>query len=253
MQPNLRITSIRLTTVLILVLLSPSPNALAEALKVKEPSTVVWAGFDQANGAYDFYSGFITALNGNGSTDGFLFRGDGVYVNVDESGQVWDGDVYIGYQRQFNNVEVAGFIGADFQRLPNSPGSKTQGYETGLKLAASVETDRHARLVGIWCGNYSTAFDTFWTKGRLGYNWKSVLIGPEAAILGNDSFRGERVSGFISIPVGAPFGRPLALDFVGGYQWVTSFETSADSTGAASGSTVGGSGVVISVGSSFQF
>ena len=99
MQPNLRITSIRLTTVLIFVLLSPSSNALAEALKVKEPSTVVWAGFDQANGAYDFYSGFITALNGNGSTDGFLFRGDGTYVNVDESGQVWDGDVYIGYQR----------------------------------------------------------------------------------------------------------------------------------------------------------
>lgn len=228
-----------------------SPAQCGGSLKdPAEQSTVVWSGVDGARGSYDIYGGGITALNGDISKNDILLRADGTYVNLKE-GDVWQGDALAGYQVAMDSVTISGFMGFDYQRLPGSSNGKPLGDEAGFKVAAAIETDRNAAVLGTLLADYSTAFDTYWTKGRIGYNVKDFVIGPEGGFSGNEYYRASKMGGFISIPVTSFVGRTAALDLSGGYQWVTSFDNGG--TGVATGSTVGATGGYVSVGLSILF
>jgi hypothetical protein len=215
-------------------------------------STVFWTGIDKSVGAFAEYSGFITALNGDISADGFLIRADGLYVHTND-GQVWDGSPLVGYQVVRNGVTFSGFAGPDFRKLPDSNITTVRGYETGFKVRGSVETDDAAQFVGNIHAEYSTAFESYWTRARVGYNLKGFLIGPEGTLVGNDSFRAQRAGAFLTIPL-AELGHSTELTVAGGYQWVKGFDsTILGSPTIIPASTVGQSGGYVTAGFSFLF
>jgi Cellulose biosynthesis protein BcsS len=182
-------------------------------------STVVWVGMDNVSGVYgDFDAGFITALNGDLSKNGFLFRGDSLHVSIADGGLGQDWDVMAGYQYHFNWVAISAFAGADFQKQPQ-PSCDDLPYGAAFKVAASIETDREAPFSGSWDGVYSMALDTYWSRARAGYNVRSVRIGPEAVFQGNRSFREEKAGGFVEIPLEGVLSYPANIEFSGGYQW----------------------------------
>jgi hypothetical protein len=231
----------------------PSANADGSFKDTPTISTVMWTGIDKSLGAFAEFSGFITALNGDISATGFLVRGDGLYVHTSE-GQVWEGSPLIGYQVVRNGLTVSGFIGPDFRKLPDSNITTVSGYETGFKVRASIETDDEAQFVGNVHGEYSTAFESYWARARLGYNHKDFLIGPEGTLIGNDSFRAERGGAFITIPLAQTLGRSADMTIAGGYQWVKGFDsTNLGSLTAIPASTVGQTGGYVTVGFSFLF
>ncbi len=229
-------------------------SVFADDIDTKEPSTIVWASGDHAHGSYeDADVGFITALSGDLSQNGFVLRGDSLHVNVIDDGFGWDWDALIGYQYHFTAVTVSAFAGADFQRQPDSRGDNEQGYKTGFKVAASVETGREAQFVGIWDGVYSTNANTYWTRGRAGYNWRKLLIGPESVFQGDDSYRSERVGAFVAIPADSLVGHSATVEFAGGYQSVTNLSNGNTGSQNAPGGPTHESGPCFSVGLDFSF
>jgi hypothetical protein len=228
-----------------------SANADGSLKDTPAESTIVWTGIDKASGAFAGIAGFTTALNGDLSASGFLLRGDGLYVHTDQ-GQIWEGSPLLGYQIVDSLFTFSTFIGVDFHKLPNSDSTNVQGYETGFKVAASVETDEKERLVANIYGEYSTAFDSYWVRSRSGYNFKSFVIGPEAILVGNQSFRAERSGAFVLVPLEEYLGRPIDLTVSGGYQWVKGFD-SQNIGNSAPISTVGQTGGYFSVAVSFIF
>ena len=218
----------------------------------KEPWFTSWVNLEHATGAYDDTTvGFIAAWNGNLSKDGIVFRADTLSVGVVEDGIGQELDLMTGYQYHFSAATVSGFAGADFQRQPDSSWGPV--YSAGFKVAASVETDKEAPFSGSLDGTYSTILDTYWSRARAGYNLWSVVIGPEAVLQGNDSFRGERAGAFTEIPLESILRHSANIEVAGGYQWVRSFCKGAANCQTGAAGTVRDQGVYVSAGVDFSF
>ena len=58
-------------------------------------------------------------------------------------------------------------------------------------------------------GSYSTAFDTYWSRARIGYDCGRLVIGPEGILYGNSDFDAQRIGGFVQfdMPVAGAFTR----------------------------------------------
>ncbi len=193
---------------------------------------VIFSGVDIAKDAYEGYLGGMIALNGNLDSNGFLlrvlgsrgwFEDNDAIPNVD--GDYWQGDVMMGYQLVRDGVTYAALVGVDFrdyQLSPDDPTSKLRGSETGFKAALDIETERYQKspFYAALRGSYSTAFDTYYALGRLGFNIDRFAIGPEVWALGDESGDAARVGGFIltDISLGGP--SVGTLSFSGGYQFV---------------------------------
>lgn len=63
-------------------------------------------------------------------------------------------------------------------------------------------------------GSYSTAFDTYWALGRIGYKTGMFTFGPEGAALGNLDYDQLRIGAFVMFNL---FDTGLFLTLSGGY------------------------------------
>lgn len=219
-------------------------------------STVVFTGGDVANKAFSFYGGAIKALNGDLGKDGVMLRAVGVYVDYeyntsfapDFNRRTIDGDagifdLMIGYQFLHPGHRVAAYIGAELQHhdlSPNDPSNNISGSEWGFKVAAEFETDEASQIYLGAIGSYSTAYDTYWTRGRVGARVDRFVLGVEGILHGNESYDAQRLGGFVNIPLGFNYG---VLSVSAGHQW-------ADKDFFGSG---GGRGAYGSAGVSFAF
>jgi len=175
-------------------------------------STVTFSGSDWARNASYFYSGVLFALNRDLGRDGVVLRGfAGVpmfeYDNVLVPGGVVDGDgvqgdVMVGYMWHRDLVTFSAYVGVEYQDYdltPNDPTSDVNGSEVGFKVAADLTSVYNSPFYFGLSGSYSTAFNTYWTRGRIGYNAGRFVIGPEVTALGNDGSDAHRVGGFATI------------------------------------------------------
>src|SRR5262245_34943916 len=192
-------------------------------------STVVFVGGDASPSFDVLYGGALTALNGDISRDGVLLRalvGHAWYEyfgGVGEvHGQVTLFDAMIGYQMVRGNFRAAGFIGVDYQnhRLsPNDPFNPVSGSETGLKLVGDVSS-----IVGDpWyfnlLGSYSTAFDAYTARLRVGHNvGGSLVIGPEGWLFGNEHADFQRLGVFVQFDLPAFAGLPTRFSLSAGHE-----------------------------------
>lgn len=171
-------------------------------------STVLFFGAEFEPHSYNLESGFATALNGDISKDGFLLAGtiDFGEANWNFAGTKNNTDSYaakalVGYQMYLDGIYVAALAGVDFQKnktKPLSGISKTDGKKVGFVVQGELETTAvQAPYFGIG-GSYSTANNTYWTRGRAGYNTGSFKFGPEVTALGDKDTDTIRVGGFVS-------------------------------------------------------
>lgn len=217
-------------------------------------STVVFTGGDVAHDAFSFHAGVIKSLRGDLGQDGLMLRALGVYVDYEyttaDSGGFFDVDgeagifdLMLGYQWIGPGHRVAAYIGAEYQNhdlSPDDPFNDVDGSEWGFKVAGEFETDQTSDLYVGLLGSYSTAYDTYWTRGRIGGRVDRFVLGVEGVLHGNEGYDAQRLGGFVNIPLGFNYG---ILSLSAGYQWADE-----DSSGFG-----GGEGAYGSAGVSFAF
>lgn len=236
--------------------LSAAP-VLADSLTVAEnsgaTSSVVFSGIDFADDSIAAYTGIIVAANRDLGKDGVLFRAVGVNAQFEYEtgpdvidGDGWFLDAMIGYQFLRTGYRIAGYIGVEYQDYdltPNDPGNSVNGDEVGFKVVGEFETDATSRLYLGALASYSTAFDTYWARGRVGLRHEDWIFGVEGGGSGNEGYDVQRIGGFVDVPL--PMG-PLEGRLSGylGHQ----FADEGDEFGLG-----GGEGLYGGVGYSFAF
>ncbi len=175
-------------------------------------STVSYSGSGWSKDSSYFYSGVLFALNGDLGKDGFLLRGfAGVpmyeYDSASAPGGVVDGDglqgdLMIGYMWHREHMTFSGYVGVEYQDYdltPNDPTADINGSEVGFKVAADLSSAYASPFYFNLHGSYSTAFDSYWTRARIGYNSGRFVIGPEVIAMGNEGFEARRLGGFATV------------------------------------------------------
>jgi len=180
-------------------------------------SIVTISGGELTNGAREGYSGAYYSFNRDFSRDGFIgriygsvgrydFEYDAGGQNGTVDGDYWSGDVMFGYQWVRNGLDFSVLLGGDYQDReavlvdPVDPinSGRYKDDEFGFKVLAEVESNGNGNspIYFNLGGSYSTAFDTYYALGRLGYSFDHLTIGPEAWALGDDSGDAQRLGGF---------------------------------------------------------
>jgi Cellulose biosynthesis protein BcsS len=196
---------------------------------------VFLSGTDAVEGSLYSYYGVIAALNRDLSRDGWLVR---LYGSLDDydtdpgDGRGWQADLMVGYYITRGAMWASLMVGVDYQNFDDDAlGSEVQGTEFGFKIAADVSTADGSPFYAAVSANYSTAFDTYWVRGRVGMHRDRVTFGPEGIVYGNDDFDAQRLGAFVTFHDLNPFRfRPFDMTLSAGHQFV-----SGDSTGGSGG------------------
>jgi len=106
-------------------------------------------------------------------------------------GRFVSADALIGWSHVFNNGAATLQIGANYQdhRIkPTDPLNSVVGSKTGFKVQGDIWVNPTDRTLIYALASYSTAFNTYYSVGRLGYDFfrTGVVFGPEVGGLGND-------------------------------------------------------------------
>lgn len=200
----------------------------ARVTPIKTYSTVLFGGFDVRSHSYYGYAGAIHALNRNLALDGFLLRAMVLYNPYDYSstavtGGVVDGEmtaanVLIGYQKYFQNIVGRFYAGFDYeghQLSPSNPFDSNEGDHYGVHLRGELETAHlsSSPFYGSLLASYGSSTQRWWVRGRGGYNFKGIIVGPEGVLTGNRVTNEQRVGAFVTLRNLAPF----ELSISGGY------------------------------------
>ncbi len=191
-------------------------SVMLSALSVGQASAegnTVFAGISAANSATFGYLGGIHAMNGDLSKNGLLMRGMIIYGEYDYKttavvGGKVDADAVgvelgVGYQWVNPGSRFSIYGGIDHQNHDLSPNdilNSVRGSTTGAALQAEIET-LGSPWYGSLIGKLSSANDTYWVRGRGGYTFGSLTIGPEVIRSGNDEYRETRLGLFLNVPV----------------------------------------------------
>jgi hypothetical protein len=197
------------------------------------------------------FDGASIALNGDMSRNGFALRvyGSRTDFNRDPGdGRTWQGDVMLGYI--FSRAHLYGdlYIGVDHQDVklsPDDPTERVRGGATGLKVAAGVGTDRALPYYFNLSGSYSTAFDTYWARARLGVTHEKFVLGTEGIAFGDVAFDAQRIGAFVVFDLKLIPNLPVEVTLSAGHQFV--------SGSSSAGGIGGGEGAYGTVSFSFLF
>lgn len=204
--------------------LPPAPRP--PLVPVKIYSTALFAGFDDRERSYYGYAGIVHALNGNLATDGFLVRAMGLYnpysyrsaavIGGEVDGKMTAFDVLIGYQKYFPALTARLFAGLDYEGhslSPDNPLDSNDGHAYGVHVRGELETPYFSQYYGNVLASYGSAKRRYWVRGRAGYNFNGIIVGPEGIGTGNRETEEGRVGAFVTIRTLAPF----ELSVSGGY------------------------------------
>lgn len=181
-------------------------------------SSVLWLGGDFKNDVAAGNIGGIYALSGNLDTPGWLVRGQFTYVNYDfntalsasgnATGNLYQGSGAIGYQWVGNGFVASGLVGVDEEDYNINPAAAATpglGNRLGAIFYGRIATTGGAQFPSAIDGDFSTAYNSFWIRGRTGVRFGSLTIGPEAIGLGNEFFDEARVGGYFSYDLTTKF------------------------------------------------
>jgi len=198
-----------------LLVLGPQSGALAADLPVKAPVIAaevidygnLYFGVDaNTNGGLVGYSGILYAPFGMG-TSGLRLSLFGLYgkyrYTTEDDGSTFKGrfasvDALVGYSHVFYNGAVTFAVGANYQNQqvrPFDPDNPVQGEKVGFKVQGDFWTNPTQRTLVTGIGSYSTAFETYYSILKFGYDFfdRGFFIGPEFVALGNQRTDQQRV------------------------------------------------------------
>lgn len=210
-------------------------------------SIVSVSGGEITNGAWESYTGAYFSFNRDFSRDGFFGRIYGSYGSYEDSahgfidsdpvtlkvdGDYWTGDLMLGYMWVRGGLDIAVMLGGEYQKRKSTwilsadgapeetAGFRFTDHEWGFKVGASIETNGNDNRPIYFAleGSYSTAYESYYALGRIGYDFGRFTFGPEAWALGDDSGDAQRVGAFLKLDI--PFGTTHStLIGSGGYQF----------------------------------
>ena len=205
-------------------------------------SSVFWLGSDFKSNVDAGNIGGIYAFSGNLDAPGWLVRGQATYVGYDFSspfaasgtahGNFSDGSAAIGYQWVGNGFVASAFVGPDYQNYQINPAAASDprvGDRWGAIFWGRVATAGGAQFPSAIDGQYSTANNSFWIRGRTGVRVGSFTFGPEAIGLGNVVYDEFRAGGYASYDL----SRYVILQGDLGYADATRGENSAGGRGGS--------------------
>jgi hypothetical protein len=176
---------------------------LATSSLAKADSSGLWTGADFGPDSYFIYLGGVTGLSGQDikTQDGWLARASVGFGNYDYDtpavpggnvdSDVFTGDLMLGYGHNFGNGTLSFYAGGEFQNhdpSPNDPGNSVDGTEGGVKAQIELAAQPAQNFALVAAGSYSTAYDSYWTRGFVGYDFGPVTIGPEVGFMGNEEW-----------------------------------------------------------------
>jgi len=127
-------------------------------------------------------------------------------------------DALAGYSSVFNNGAATISIGANYQHQRVTPfdiDNPVQGDKVGFKVQGDFWTNPTERSVVIGIASFSTAFNTYYSILRGGYDVFNLgfFIGPEVGALGNSRTDQQRVGVAL---MGIPVAKRVSLTVSGG-------------------------------------
>jgi cellulose biosynthesis protein BcsS len=245
---------------LLTMVLAAGGQAEADGLSLKDQKPAeqtergVWfGGYDVVKDATYAFDGVIVALNRDLSKDGWALRAYGSRVDFDQNptgdGRGWQGDVMLGYLFHRRSMDGGIYIGADYQNYrlsPDDPTSHVRGTEWGFKVAGDITTSDESPLYLSLEGSYSTAFNNFWSRARVGHNRSRLIYGIEGQAFGDESFLAQRLGAFLTFQVPLRPGRPpLEITLSGGHQFVRNSNNGDPSDGGSIGGGEGTYGTIV--------
>jgi outer membrane immunogenic protein len=159
------------------------------------------------------YSGFRAYLVGLGGTYKYPV------TNGSINGYYVSGDALVGYGFEGDNYSINLLIGANGINHTLSapdPTNPVQGTEIGVKVRADAWINPTPATLTSGEGEYSTAFNTYYVNGKLGFdvtNGSQIFVGPEAGVFGDEFSNTWRVGAHVTQ---MKFGR-AQMDISGGY------------------------------------
>jgi len=206
----------------------PSKAPPAKAAPAKIYSTILFSGFDARDRSYYGFGGVIHALNGNLATDGFMVRLFGYYNPYDYDstavvGGKVDGrldayDAVIGYQKYFSNFVGRVYVGYDYEHhglSPDNPFDSNRGAQSGVKFRGEIDSFYDSPYYFSVLSSYGSAKHRYYVRGRAGYNFSGIILGPEAVGTGNPETDEGRVGAFATFRT--PLLAPVEISISGGY------------------------------------
>lgn len=205
------------TSALALMIAAPVAEVKAWHWEHGAGETVLFSGGDIKEDSWFAYVGAVHALNGL-SADGFAvkaFVGGGEFDydatgpgigSIKNDGDSLTFDLLAGYRMHFDGMQVGIYGGVNYWDIdhdnffvfgPVTPNVKANGDKFGAKIEAELSSTGPGPVYFDVRGSYSTAFDTYWSRGRVGYNVGMATIGPEGGLLGNDDYDQQRIGGFV--------------------------------------------------------
>jgi hypothetical protein len=180
------------------------------------PTLETSAGTDVTAHSWSAYSSLTATLGGSLREDGWRMRLGGGYGEYSYSSSRWTGsavivvpfdgtvtfaDALIGYQQQWSALTLKAFAGVAAQHNSVTPvdiESSVRGSRIGAKGAVEAWLDIGANAFAQLDVSYTTIYDTYGSRLRLGYRLTPQLsFGPEAGLNGNVDYDSGRIGGFV--------------------------------------------------------
>ena len=175
-------------------------------------SAVVYTGYDSNEDADTLYAGVVSAISGDLESNGFLIRGNIAYTDYEYDtasfangvdGEASRVELGAGYQWITDAAKYAVYLSADYQDhdlTPDDTANKSRGDELGgaLQLEAYSKSTKYDMSA---VAAFSTANDTYWSRGRLGVKLAKATIGGEISFSGSESYDEQRYGVYTNVPM----------------------------------------------------
>jgi hypothetical protein len=206
---------------------------------VSAEESSVNAGVSASGNSTFVYISSVTAANGDLSKNGFLLRSQVIYGVYDydttavTTGTV-DGTAFGvefggGYQWVNPGVRYSLYGSVDHQNHHLNPidsGNTVGGAKIGAVIQAEVETTG-LLWYGSLIGKFSSANNAYWARGRAGYTFSNITVGPEGVASGNNEYDETRYGLFVTMPV----SKSLTASLSGGHRNASGDNSRADQSG----------------------
>jgi Cellulose biosynthesis protein BcsS len=185
--------------------------------------------------AYFAYTQLFGVLNGDWSRPGLLMEaeigaGPYNYHSPDLSGErvnatLISSDLMMGYHGSIGDEAAYWHIllGVDIEDNelhPSDPSNPVGGSQVGFKVAGEIEADDERKFYYDLNGEYTTAYQTYWFRSRVGYRFGTLTVGPEGTLFGDKTYDSQRIGGFLRFPLRLFRGfKPVAI-IASGYEFV---------------------------------
>src|SRR6185295_6925850 len=146
-----------------------------------------------------------------------------------------------GYQFTRGRIDASIYVGVDYQNFRDNsatlpPPAEVRGTEWGAKIAGDISTTEGSPFYANLSGVYSTAFDSYWARLRVGMNRDRITFGPEGIVMGNEGFDAQRLGAFITFHNLNPLRmRPFDLTLSGGHQFQNEDSSGFSGSGGGEG------------------